>query len=377
MDTLYKVQFACFIYMLMCSMLIGLTRLHIKWVNKKYENSRWMLFVAMFIMTLHFFFQMHWGIRASDTEMGAVFNILFYLPSFMLMAAGVYNLTVMGRRKLWRFLSGNIVLYAIILVLCAVSALIYGISNMDRWLNAMAVLFEFSVIHSVANVMNVVSKHKKMLEKETAGDMLPYQRYATSSLAVLYLSALIIPGLILSNTMVMIVGPMLLIALFFYIVTFISLGYNYVPAKDFIVSEENGQNSEEAAMSPGQQKRSTLTDERMSEIQARLDEWCAQLGFKDSSVNMQTLSHDIKVPKSDLSTFFDQGMQCTFRGWLSDIRFKAAQTMMMENPDYSNDIISSECGFSSRSYLYRIFKERVGVTPVEWRDAQIKSSVGE
>lgn len=224
MDTLYKVQFACFIYMLMCSMLIGLTRLHIKWVNKKYENSRWMLFVAMFIMTLHFFFQMHFGIRASDTEMGAVFNILFYLPSFMLMAAGVYNLTVMGRRKLWRFLSGNIVLYAIILVLCAVSALIYGISNMDRWLNAMAVLFEFSVIHSVANVMNVVSKHKKMLEKETAGDMLPYQRYATSSLAVLYLSALIIPGLILSNTMVMIVGPMLLIALFFYIVTFISLG---------------------------------------------------------------------------------------------------------------------------------------------------------
>lgn len=298
MDTLYKVQFACFIYMLMCSMLIGLTRLHIKWVNKKYENSRWMLFVAMFIMTLHFFFQMHWGIRASDTEMGAVFNILFYLPSFMLMAAGVYNLTVMGHRKLWRFLSGNIVLYAIILVLCAVSALIYGISNMDRWLNAMAVLFEFSVIHSVANVMNVVSKHKKMLEKETAGDMLPYQRYATSSLAVLYLSALIIPGLILSNTMVMIVGPMLLIALFFYIVTFISLGYNYVPAKDFIVSEEDGQNSEEAAMSPGQQKRSTLTDERMSEIQARLDEWCAQLGFKDSSVNMQTLSHDIKVPKS-------------------------------------------------------------------------------
>lgn len=377
MDTLYKVQFACFIYMLMCTMLIGMTRLHIKWVNKKYEESRWMLCVAMFIMTLHFFFQMHFGIRASDTEMGAVFNILFYLPCFVLMAAAVYNLAAMERNKLMRFLSGNIVLYAIILVLCAVSALIYGISNMDRWINAMAVLFEFSVIHSVANVMNVVSKRKKMLEKETAGDMLPYQRYTTSSLAVLFLSALIIPGLILSDAMVMIVGPMLLIALFFYIVTFISLGYNYVPTKDFIVSEEDGQDSEEAAGSPGQQKRSTLTDERMSEIQSRLNEWCAQLGFKDSSANMQTLSHAIKVPKSELSTFFDQGMQCTFRGWLSDIRFKAAQTMMVENPDFSNDIISSECGFSSRSYLYRIFKERVGVTPVEWRDAQIKSSVGE
>lgn len=103
MDTLYKVQFACFIYMLMCTMLIGMTRLHIKWVNKKYEESRWMLCVAMFIMTLHFFFQMHYGIRASDTEMGAVFNILFYLPCFVLIAAAVYNLAAMERNKLMRF----------------------------------------------------------------------------------------------------------------------------------------------------------------------------------------------------------------------------------------------------------------------------------
>lgn len=44
--------------------------------------------------------------------------------------------------------------------------------------------------------------------------------------------------------------------------------------------------------------------------------------------------------------------------------------MMMENPDYSNDIISSECGFSSRSYLYRVFKEKEGCTPIAWRDKQ-------
>ncbi|WP_308007211.1 AraC family transcriptional regulator [uncultured Prevotella sp.] len=41
--------------------------------------------------------------------------------------------------------------------------------------------------------------------------------------------------------------------------------------------------------------------------------------------------------------------------------------MMKEFPDYNNDIISAECGFSSRSYLYRIFKEKEGCTPVEWR----------
>ena len=94
-------------------------------------------------------------------------------------------------------------------------------------------------------------------------------------------------------------------------------------------------------------------------------------------MNLLSLSHAIHISKDELTIYFDQSLKTTFRIWLSDIRFAAAKKMMIANPDYSNDIISSECGFSSRSYLYRIFKERVGVTPVEWRDAQIKSSVGE
>lgn len=66
--------------------------------------------------------------------------------------------------------------------------------------------------------------------------------------------------------------------------------------------------------------------------------------------------------------FFDQCLNTTFRIWLSDIRFAAAKKMMIANPDYSNDIISSECGFTSRTHLYRIFKAREACTPTVWRE---------
>ena len=46
----------------------------------------------------------------------------------------------------------------------------------------------------------------------------------------------------------------------------------------------------------------------------------------------------------------------------------AAKKMMLECPDYSNDIISAECGFSCRTHLYRIFKTKEGCSPTEWRD---------
>ncbi len=42
--------------------------------------------------------------------------------------------------------------------------------------------------------------------------------------------------------------------------------------------------------------------------------------------------------------------------------------MMRDYPDYSNDIISAEFGFSSRTHLYRIFKNRAGCTPTAWRE---------
>ena len=118
----------------------------------------------------------------------------------------------------------------------------------------------------------------------------------------------------------------------------------------------------------------TIPDERRDFIQKSLDDWCANLGYKDCNVNMLTLSRTLCISKDELSEYFDQYLNTTFRIWLGDIRFNAAKKMMLECPDYSNDIISAECGFSARTYLYRIFKSKEGCTPTEWREEQVANA---
>ena len=110
-----------------------------------------------------------------------------------------------------------------------------------------------------------------------------------------------------------------------------------------------------------------LSEERRNFIQNSLDQWCMDLGYKDCNVNMLTLSRTLCVSKNELSLFFDQCLHSNFRIWLSEIRLNAAKKMMLECPDYSNDIISAECGFSCRTHLYRIFKTKEGCSPTEWR----------
>ena len=116
-----------------------------------------------------------------------------------------------------------------------------------------------------------------------------------------------------------------------------------------------------------QSSEPSLTDEQKAIIEEKLQQWCLGNGYKDTAVNMLTLSDSIGITRAELTQYFDKCLDTTFRIWLANIRFEAAKTMMRQFPQYSNDLISAECGFSARTYLYRIFKEKTGKTPTEWR----------
>lgn len=369
MDSLYKLQLVCFVFMLMNAAALGLTRLHVKWVNKRYEFSRWTLFVSMLLMAVQYFVQMDFGIRAASDEVATVVNILFYMPCFAMFAVAIYNIVAV-RVQLLRYVSGNAMLYALVVAICAAAYIINGNLEMGKWIYVLLAMFVMSMTHSIAILLREIGRRRKVLELETTVDMTMYARYSRSSLVVLFASAYMVACGISSSKILLILGPLVLFAVFFFIITFISLGYNNAPSEQ-LISPDDASAVEDVEMKGGEaQQEPSLSEERMEEIRHRLEEWCANGGYKDCGVNMLTLSHGVKVPKGQLSLFFEKGMHCTFRVWLSDMRFKAAQTMMLEHPDYSNDVISSECGFSSRSYLYRIFKERLGETPTEWRAEQ-------
>lgn len=374
---LYLLQFACLIFMFICAFFIAVTRLHVRWINRRYEWSRWMIFATLLFMAVHFFLQMYFGFRATDEDVGAVINVLVYLPCFTLFSMAIYNIeaTHTKRRKM------NLICAAVYAAMLATFAVGYSFSgslNIGAWLYVMLALFFGNIVYCIYMIIIEMNKRKKLLETMTATDMLPFIRYAHASIAMLSLIAISMPFAILSTKSLYIIGPVGLLVLLFFIVNFVAFGNCYVPTEELLDRERgNGETDDDeqttaencASQSAAdcEQSAQRLSAERSAFIQAALDKWCADMGYKDSSVNMLTLSHSLDINKNELSQFFSQCQNTTFRIWLSEIRFNAAKKMMKEFPDYNNDIISAECGFSSRSYLYRIFKEKEGCTPVEWR----------
>lgn len=375
---LYLLQFACLIFMFISAFFIAVTRLHVRWINRRYEWSRWMMFAALLLMAVHFFLQMYFGFRAMGEDVGAVINVLVYLPCFTLFSMAIYNIeaTHTKRRKM------NLICAAVYAAMLAAFAVGYSFSgslNIGAWLYVMLALFFGNMVYCIYMVKKEMTKRKRILETMAATDMVPFLRYARASVVMLLLTAVSMPFAILSTKSLYIIGPVALLVLLFFIVNFVAFGNCYVPTEELLDRERgNGETDDDdepttaescASQSAAdcEQSAQRLSAERSAFIQAALDKWCADMGYKDSSVNMLTLSHSLDINKNELTQFFSQCQNTTFRIWLSEIRFNAAKKMMKEFPDYNNDIISAECGFSSRSYLYRIFKEKEGCTPVEWR----------
>lgn len=386
MDTLFLLQFACFLFMILNAGILIVSRLHVRWVNKRYERSRKLILAAMLGMAGQYLLQMVFGLRASGDDLGALVNIFIYTPCFTLITLGIYNIIAPHAH----FRQMNLVCgvqYAAIVGTFLLGFYSKKSIHIGWWLYLMLAFYTVNTVYCVIKIFIEMMRRKKMLEKMSGTDLLPYVRYSYASLFNVCFVSVIMPFVILNTPLLYIIGPLGLCALFFFIMTFVALVNSYTPSDELLDKEDDNEESDEktddsetseseednnptASTAEGgtQPKPTELSKERTEHIKALLDRWCRKQGYKDSSANMMTLSLAIGVSKDELTLYFDQCLNSTFRVWLSDIRFDAAKAMMIKHPDYSNDIISTECGFSSRTHLYRVFKQRVFCTPTVWRE---------
>lgn len=369
MNTLFLVQFACCIIVSMLGLILVLSRFQIRWTNRRYEVSRWLLAFSMFVLAWHYVLQMVCGFRAKGDEIGAVVNVLFYSPVSFFISYATYNLICYrGGRKKFALL--GCVSYALILI-----CFFFGYNDtprgmhMGEWLYVMLALFAVTIMYSTYTTVIEMRYHRKIIEENTTEYLLPFDRYTYTTYGLAGIMVLAMVGAICYRPLLYCVGPLMLFSLISFTISFLGYGYNMIPAEvrlELDTADEPLEVMEES-------EEVGLGSEKISIIESMLASWCDKGGYRDSTVNMPMLSVKLGIPRNELSLYFENCLKSSFRIWLSDIRFKEAQRMLLEECRYSNDTISSECGFSSHAHLYKIFKAKTGFTPGQWRDSVRKN----
>jgi len=419
MDPLYLLQFTSMVITLLMAVMLVISRLQLRWLSRRYEVSRWLIAFGMAMLSLHYVLQMRLGFRATSDEIGAVVNILFYTPISLVISYGTYNVVCSHPKGRKRFILVGAIMYFLILAVFALGYQMKGSLHLGRYVYVMLAFFGIVIFYCFAINIIEMHRHRRIMEENSASDMLPYDRYTWASYLNMAMSILGLMVGIVYRPFLFVTGPLMLLALFIFTTSFIAYGYNIMPADDLLDEEDDVAESQIAEVRPvvvkpqlvvETEKNEALSDatekirvgnlvaenvearnsatenvvtensnadnldagfdsDKMALIEEALQKWCKQGGFRDSTTNMVSLSQKLQVSKSDLSQYFERYLGSTFRVWLSDIRFQKAQRMIRENPEFSNDYISLECGLSSHAHLYKIFKAKTGMTPRQWKNS--------
>lgn len=384
MTSIFILQLICCIITGMLGLHIAMASLQVRWKVRRYETSRWLLCGSMAVFCIHYFLQMTQGFRAQGADVGAVVNIMFYTPVVFAITLSIINMES-TRSVMRRYCLRSAAAYALIVAIFIFGVFSNKSLHLGGLLYVMLAFFVGSMAYFIYASYSEVLKRKKKLLEESAGDLLPHVRYARSSLVLVCVSAAFLPIAILFDTLLLLIGPLMLLVLIFFVHSFISLGYYITPVENMLEEQEDQEEQEESdtstdqlaygdqqdAVADGQADLNIFFQERMKEIGAALRKWCDDRMYKDCNVTIYSLAANLGCKKNELTEYFNLSQHTNFRTWLSDIRFNEAVRMMKERLDFSNDAISTECGFSSHTQIYRIFKQKTGLSPSQWREQMI------
>lgn len=360
-------------------LVLVISRFQVSVVNRQYEKSRWSLVTAALLLVIHYGLQMVYGFRAHSDDAGVIVNILFYTPVAFLVAHSILNLECeKRRRRRYDLLFG--LLFVATLVAFGSGWLTRNSLYMPYEQMVLHTLYLVSMIVSIVITLRVIHRNRSRVEAETGGDIMPYVRYTWAGYLLFCCTSLALVGAIMWRPLLFVVGPAVLLSAVIFNMSFVAMGYNLAPIDEVLTDVADDDEAGAAqSMADGDADEPAsdnaapepLSPEMVRIVEAALAAWCAEKNFRDTTVNMVKLSQSIGVVRRTLSIYFDQHLHTTFRIWLSDIRFKEAQDYIRAHPEYTNESVSSACGFTSRSQLYRIFSVRTGMTPREWRDGQM------
>lgn len=367
MSSLYLLQFACVIVCSLLALMLLLSRFQVRWLNRRYETSRWLLFTALCLLTLHYGLQMCLGFRAQSDKSGVVYNILFYTPASFLISYAVWSI-VCSKSALKRYGVVGGLAYLATLVTFFVGHSTDDPGGRGLLFYVMYALFVCSIVFFVVMPFREMRRRRRLIENNTGGDIMPYVRYMWASIIFLFVAGLMLTVAMLDVDVLYVLGPVVLLSLFVFVQTFVTLGLSLLPTAEVVADDDENDCFDEPQDIDKQDEQGDKVNQNFESIENALQEWVKSKGFTTEGLTLSALTSALGgVNRGDLTYYFERHLHTTFRVWLSELRLAEAKRLMAEHPEYSNDAVSSACGFSSRAQLYNIFRDREQMSPGEWK----------
>ena len=93
----------------------------------------------------------------------------------------------------------------------------------------------------------------------------------------------------------------------------------------------------------------------------------AQTDYRDPQMSLQYLADEYKTTPAYLGRIFKKETGSSFNDFLTGIRIEKA-CALLRRTDLRGTELSGMLGFSSYNYFYMVFRKKMGMNPMEYRE---------
>ncbi len=353
--------------------------------RSSFARARWMMAAGTGLIAVQFLLQYIFGFRQMGVTQAVCCNLLFFTPASLLCSMAILYVQRQGRvtRREWLIGCG---ICALAIILLIGVALLDGVPFREE--SPLLRMTEYVCGLLYVMMQSYIFKHQyiayKQLEQavdeyfdRSRRDLFGWMGWSMKTMAVL---AFFVPVVIFME------GAPLVgfsIAYFFAIAySTISL-YSYGISEDIArvesayASEELRVKSEEFPSGQEDSAKGTAAANSLFEsvalqsslftFHSSLEKWISAGHYREHNLTLGIVARQMGVPQRQLQEWLRQSEYGKLAGLVTTLRIEEAKRVLKEHPDWSTESVANYCGFSSREYFHRMFRQMTGSTPANYQ----------
>ena len=359
MITLGEMQISGMLTMLMLSVML-LACVPDRSIRRgSFARARWMMAAGTGLIAVQFLLQYIFGFRQMGVTQGVCCNLVFFTPATLLCGMAILYVQRQGRVSLREWMTGGGICALAILLLIGV-ALMDGIpireeSPLLRWSEYVAsVLYVMMQSYIFKQQFMTYIRLEQAVDEyydRSRRDLFGWMGWSMKTMAVL---AFFVP-LVIFMEGAPLVG--------FSIAYFFAIAYSTISLYSYGISKDV-ERVEEAEEVVNQEIRPREIDPAITEA---VDRWKANAHYREHNLTLGIVARQMGVPQRQLQEWLRQSEYGKLAGLVTTLRIEEAKRVLKEHPDWSTESVANYCGFSSREYFHRTFRQMTGMTPANFQ----------
>lgn len=355
-------QFCAFVLMGLLATSLAITSSRSSRAGYVYNKALWILTAGIVLLTIQFCVQYFCEFRSNGQfTLSRLLNIIFLQPAAWFINLSILYILRNGKIHPWEKAAGFI-FYIVSLAVLALSHFTKGtlLSLHQAEVVASAI---YGVMLLFFNFKELCLIRRINIAVDNYSDSMELTKWIKVSVALLIILALFSPiSIFLENSIILMSSGMLtVISIYYYVLNFICFGISENACMLYRANEED----EKEITLP-----TRLKDEKNKNhqrVEQALKQWMEGRGHLKTGITIQDAVDEMNIPRYLLAQWIKNTEFEVFSRWIAHLRVEEAKQLMTEHPEYSNEAVAKECGFSSRSYFQKVFRDLTGMTPMEFQ----------